>query len=270
MARRPTIEHPQLGPLTDDLLTRDVRVLQRLGGHRFSSDDVATAYVAARARPDAMRFCDLGTGLGSVLLQLLWKLPDATAVGVEAQAESFALLEENVARNGYSPRAELLHADLRSAEARAFLERAQPGGYDLVTGTPPYFPPGTAVAASDRQRTLARIEERGGVEAYVEVGALALAPRGTLVVCGDSRARGRVYEAAPRAGLGVVEEWDAIGRFGRAPLFSVWVMRREAGAPTRHELLLRDAAGEPGPGAAMLRAFGGFGPPPFGPGVPGR
>jgi tRNA1Val (adenine37-N6)-methyltransferase len=268
LARRASRDHPELGPLTDDLLTREVRVLQRLRGHRFSSDDVATAYVAARAHPEARRVCDLGTGLGSVLLQLLWKLPDATGVGVEAQASSFALLQENVARNGYSSRAELLHADLRSTEARVFLERAQPGGFDLVTGTPPYFPPGTAVAASDHQRTLARIEERGGVEAYVEVGARALAPRGTLVVCGDSRARLRVCEAARGAGLSLAEEWDAIGRFGRPPLFSVWVLRWEAMAPTRHELLLRDAAGEPGPGAAALRSFGGF--DPLGGTAPGR
>jgi tRNA1Val (adenine37-N6)-methyltransferase len=270
VARRASFEHPLLGPLTDDLLTRDVRVLQRLRGHRFSSDDVATAYVAARACPSAVRLCDLGTGLGSVLLQLLWKLPRATGVGVEAQAESFALLQENVARNGYCARTELLHADLRSTEASAFLAGAEPDGFDLVTGTPPYFPPGTAVAASDRQRTLARIEERGGVEAYVEVGAKVLAARGTLVLCGDSRARTRVYEATRRAGLALAEEWDAIGRFGRAPLFSVWVLRGESEGRTRHELLLRDAAGEPGPGAAVLRAFGGFDAPPFGPALRGR
>jgi tRNA1(Val) A37 N6-methylase TrmN6 len=261
MARRAAREHPELGPLTDDLLTEGVRVWQRLRGHRFSSDDVATAYVAARATPEARRFCDLGTGLGSVLLQLLWKLPGSSGVGVEAQAQSFTLLGENVARNGYASRAALLHADLRSSEALAFLERAQPGGFELVTGTPPYFPPGTAVAARDDQRTLARIEERGGVESYVEVGARVLSARGTLVLCGDSRARARLQDAARREGLAVAEEWDAIGRFGRPPLFSVWVLRREATPPTRHELLLRDAAGEPGPGAALLRSFGGFAAP---------
>ncbi len=76
-------------PLTDDLLTRDYRVFQRAKGHRFSSDDVATAYVAWHAAKGSRRVIDLGCGLGSVLLHLAWKLPEATLVGVEAQAISF-------------------------------------------------------------------------------------------------------------------------------------------------------------------------------------
>ena len=110
MAKK-TIEDPELGPLTDDQLTRDVRVFQRAKGHRFSSDDVVTAYVAYRAAPEARRVLDLGCGLGSVLLQLAWKLPDATLAGIEAQHESFQLLQRNVARSGYAARIRIEHGD---------------------------------------------------------------------------------------------------------------------------------------------------------------
>ena len=75
--KKPTHLDPLLGPLTDDALTREYRVWQRLGGHRFSSDDMATAWVAYGAAPDARRVLDLGTGLGSVLLQLAWRMPAA-------------------------------------------------------------------------------------------------------------------------------------------------------------------------------------------------
>src|SRR5687768_8406575 len=95
---------PELGALTDDLLTREVRVFQRKKGHRFSSDDVATAFVAYQAAPGARRVLDMGCGLGSVLLQLAWKLPEAELSGVEAQAQSFELLRRNVARSGFTAR----------------------------------------------------------------------------------------------------------------------------------------------------------------------
>ena len=51
MPPKPTAHDPVLGPLTDDLLTPDVRVWQRSHGHRFSSDDVATAFVGYHAQP---------------------------------------------------------------------------------------------------------------------------------------------------------------------------------------------------------------------------
>ena len=45
------------GELTADKLTRDVTLLQRKKGHRFSSDDVITAYVAYHAAPTAATVC---------------------------------------------------------------------------------------------------------------------------------------------------------------------------------------------------------------------
>ena len=41
--------------LTDDAITADFRIWQRRRGHRYSLDDVATAWVAVQARPAARR-----------------------------------------------------------------------------------------------------------------------------------------------------------------------------------------------------------------------
>jgi tRNA1Val (adenine37-N6)-methyltransferase len=163
------------GPITEDRLTRDFTIVQRLTGHRFSSDDMATAFVAVKRAPEASRVLDLGCGIGSVLLTVAWCLPRATLVGIEAQELSFEILRENVARNGLSDRVTVHHADIRDGTA-------QHGAFDLITGTPPYFPPDTAVDAMDAQRAYARIEYRGGIEAYVAAGAEALAPEGSLVL----------------------------------------------------------------------------------------
>ncbi|MFO0619069.1 MAG: SAM-dependent methyltransferase [Polyangiaceae bacterium] len=256
MSPRVALVDPILGPLTDDLLTPDVRVWQRARGHRFSSDDVATAFVAARARPDAARAVDLGTGLGSVLLMLAWKLRGTSFVAVEAQDPSFALLERNVARSGFADRIATLHGDFRALAG----ELEARGPFDLVTGTPPYFPAESCVAADDRQREYARVEHRGGVEAYVDVGARCMATDGTLVICGDARSGDRVARAAAVRALAVAETTEVIPKEGKAALFSVWVLRRGAAASAKRSLTLRGRRGETLPDADALRAFSGFPP----------
>ncbi|MBL9022175.1 MAG: methyltransferase domain-containing protein [Myxococcales bacterium] len=258
MTRQAHLVDPELGPLTHDRLTADVRVWQRRKGHRFSSDDVATAYVAWQTAPEASSFLDLGCGLGSVLLLLAWKMPGARAVGIEAQAQSFALLQRNVAESGFSPRITIHHGDLRDEAAIAGLG----SGFDLVTGTPPYFPPGHAIDAADEQRTRARIETRGGVEAYVRTATRLVGREGAIVICGDSAADPRVLAAASLYGARVTRRCDAIPRVGRPPLFSIWTLALGASGGTIEEstLTLRDAVGMPADGAAAMRAFSGFPP----------
>jgi tRNA1Val (adenine37-N6)-methyltransferase len=242
-----------LGPLTDDALTSDFRILQRAKGHRYSSDDLATAYVAWHARPSAKRVLDLGCGIGSVLLTLAWKMPDATFVGVEAQAISFALLERNVARTGVSERVRVHLGDLREDAIIAKLGR----DFDLITGTPPYFPPGTAFAAKDEQREYARIEHRGGIEAYLATAARVLSDEGVVVACADARVPERVARGAEDAKLFLHARCDVVPREGERPLFSIWTLGRAHRAVSSSTMTLRDAAGERTEDARNLRRFSG-------------
>ncbi len=253
---------PTLGPLTCDALTKDFEVFQRAKGHRFSVDDVATAYVAYRAREgvaptDAL---DLGCGLGSVMLHLAWKWPETRFVGVEAQELSFALVTKNLAHNQLpESRAKAFLGDLRNREVYA---SAVPlGGFPLITGTPPYFPPDTAVDALDVQRAYARIEYRGGVEAYIEAAASVLADDGIFVLCGDARATPRVANSAGRFQLRIVDETVIVAREGKPALFAVWTLRRNslnASSPSARALVIRDLRGERAQGSKDLRAFSGF------------
>ena len=247
-----------LGALTDDQLTPEVRVWQRRKGHRFSSDDVATASVAWHARPDAKRYLELGCGLGSVLLLLAWKCPSLVCAGIEAQASSFELLRRNVLRSGYAERVSIRQGDLRDG---AMLD-ALGTGFDLVTGTPPYFPPGTALDANDQQRTFARMELRGGVEVYLEAAARVVHAEGTVVMCGDSRANPRVMAAAKMLGLVVVARTEVIPKVGKPSLFSVWTLVcGQRSAPVEvATLTLRERDGRPAEGARWLREFSGFAP----------
>ncbi len=207
---------------TDDAVTADFRLYQRKGGHRYALDDVLAAAEAVRAVPNARSVLDLGTGIGSVLLMVAWKLREARLVGVERQALSFELLQCNVARNALGDRVQIVQGDLRDP---ALLDALPHRPFDLVTGTPPYFPPGTAVPSPDPQRAAARIELHGGVEDYVRSAARVLAPTGRLVLCVPARSASRVLAAAREARLQPLRRYDAYPHAQMAaPLLSVWTL----------------------------------------------
>jgi tRNA1(Val) A37 N6-methylase TrmN6 len=247
-----------LDDLSLDRLTADVSVFQRKKGHRFSSDDVITAWVAMQVCPAPARVLDLGCGLGSVLLHLAWSVPAAQLVGVEVQDISFALLQRNVAHNRLGERVAIHHGDFRDPALQQHL--LADGLFPLVTGTPPYFPAGTATHADDEQRARARMETRGGIEAYIATGARLLADHGWLVVCGDADAEPRLRAAADADGLAVSARYVVIPREHRPPLFTVWALRRahHGDICADHVLTLRDEHGERTADAKMLRAFSGF------------
>ena len=219
-------------------LSGDWRLLQKSSGHRWSLDDLATAwFAAAQCAAAPARLLDLGSGIGAVLLMLAWRFPAARALGVEAQAASAALARRSIGWNGADSRCTVVVADLRALPAPA-------NRFDLVSGTPPYLPPGTGRVPQREQQTGCHFEERGGIEAYCAAAAVALAPSGVFVACHSDVAR--TVRAAAAAGLRI-ERWrPVVPRAGKAPLFALFAMRRGAGSPADAEapLVVRDAVGQ--------------------------
>src|ERR1041384_2030194 len=123
---------------TLDALSGHFRIYQLRDGHRFSTDDVLTAWYGTAWAASAARVLDLGSGIGSVGMIAAWRLPGARFVAVEAQEESVRLARQSATDNGSEARYETRHADFRLPEAVRTDER-----FDRVLGSPPYFPPGT-------------------------------------------------------------------------------------------------------------------------------
>jgi len=237
--------------LTSDAITASFRITQRKRGHRFSVDDLATAWEAVRAAPEATSFLDLGCGIGSVLLMVAWRLSSARGFGIEAQEISFGLAQRNVRENGIDGRVEVVHGDLREV-TRDWRHR-----HDLVTGTPPYLPIGTASASPDPQRAAARIELRGGVEDYLAAAARVLSDTGVVVLCADGRMPERVIRGAAAAGLSPTRRVDIVPRAGRGTLFSVWTCGRVGRAFEHVAVVMRDEAGQrTAASIEMRRTFG--------------
>ena len=267
--RPETPDRPDLVPGPgEDLccLAGDYRIFQRRDGHRWSADDLITASFAVRtvlsgaraaARTGAptgamtgatprmgaapRRVVDLGCGIGTVLLFLAWRFPEAECTGIEAQEISAGMAARSVAWNGIERRCSVRHGDLRDVASHAGL-----GGADLVTGTPPYLPVGSGQESQRVQCGPCRFEHRGGIEDYCVTAAGLLAPGAPFVACAAGFQRARVYAAADAAGLAVTRWMDVLPKPGKPPLFCVFAMsHRELAGPMVEEtpLLLRGADG---------------------------
>src|SRR6185369_5150313 len=73
---------------TLDSISGYFRIFQLENGHRFSTDDVLTAWYGTSWCPSARTVLDLGSGIGSVATVAAWRLPGARLVTIEAQEES--------------------------------------------------------------------------------------------------------------------------------------------------------------------------------------
>jgi tRNA1(Val) A37 N6-methylase TrmN6 len=230
-------------------LAGDWRILQRLDGHRWSADDLITAWYACRG-PAPRRALDLGCGIGTVLLFTAWRFPEARCLGIEAQEVSANMARRSLAWNGVESRCRVENLDFREYHGES--------DFDLVTGTPPYFPPGSGLESDRVQRAPCRFEHRGGVEDYARVAAPLIAADGRFVACEAALQSVRVESAARAAGLTITGWLDVIPREGKPPLFCVFELRKQGvrrdetltirardGSWTREFRALREAMGLP-------------------------
>jgi tRNA1Val (adenine37-N6)-methyltransferase len=234
--------------LTIDALTGGWTIAQRKKGHRHSTDDLLTGWYAAEVAPTAHRLLDLGAGIGSVGLIALWRAPpDATLVAIEAQEVSFALLEQNIARNSLTSRVRAIQGDLRGVRFHEL--------FDLVTGSPPYWDVSQGVVPADSQKAHARFELRGDIRDYALAARAALDDNGRFVFCFPTVQRARAESAVAAAELRVLRSRDVIPRAGAEPLFTLFACCRAEDAGPDHirdePHIVRDEHGEP---TAMHRA----------------
>ncbi len=211
-----------------DALSGHFRIFQLKNGHRYSTDDVLTAWYASISAPAPRKILDLGSGIGTVALFLAWKFAGAHVTTVEAQAESYELAKRSVAFNGLSDRVTLRHEDFRESVWDTY------GPFDLITGTPPYFAVGAGSAGNHPQKNACRFETRGTIADYAITAAKLLAPGGVFVcVFPDDPEfqRGRALTAAREADLVVVRSRAVVLKEGNAPLLKLFMMMKTSDLP---------------------------------------
>lgn len=209
-----------------DAISGDYRLFQLSDGHRFSTDDILTAWYGTTWCPRADRVLDLGSGIGSVATVAAWRLPGARLETVEAQSESVRLARKSVRRNRLENRVTIREGDFRQ------FTPAEP--FDLVLGSPPYFPLEAGVHGDHPQKIACRFEARGDVRDYARAAARALAPGGVFAFCFPIRPEtqlDRAREAVTEAGLSLLRMRPVVFREGEEPMLGLFAACRASDLP---------------------------------------
>jgi tRNA1Val (adenine37-N6)-methyltransferase len=213
---------------TLDAISGHFRLFQLQEGHRFSTDDILTAWYGTTWCPTAQTALDLGSGIGTVGMICAWRMPNARFVTVEAQPESVALARKSAVYNGLVERYEIREGDFRDPGVLRPDER-----FDLVTGSPPYFPPETGSRSENSQRDACRFELRGTIADYCATAARHLATGGffACVFPVEPAQLARVEAAARDSGLVIVRKRPVVFRESEPPLIGLFGMMRSDDLP---------------------------------------
>lgn len=248
---------------TLDVICGHFCLFQLRGGHRCSTDDVLTAWYGTSWAPSASTALDLGSGIGSVGMIAAWRLPGARFVTVEAQDRSVRLARKSAAYNGLEARYDIRLGDFRDPGILSAGER-----FDLVLGSPPYFPLGTGAKGDHPQKTQCRFETRGDIADYTRAAMRHLAGGGVFACVFPENQQARVARAAAEAEAVIVRRRPVVFRDGDAPLVSLFIMMRATDLPepmrgqtwVEPPLVIRRADGTVHPEYAAVKLSFGFPP----------
>jgi tRNA1Val (adenine37-N6)-methyltransferase len=219
---------------TLDAISGHFRIFQLRDGHRFSTDDVLTAWYGTTWAPRASSILDLGSGIGSVAMIAAWRLPGARIITIEAQEESVRLARKSAAYNGLEARYEIRHGDFREDGSVGASERAplrEDERFDLVLGSPPYFPLDAGVHGDHPQKVACRFELRGDITDYGRVAARHLLAGGVFACVFPEEQLPRIETAARTAELTIVRRRPVVFKEGEAPLVALFAMMRRQDLP---------------------------------------
>ncbi len=254
VSRLPSLEEETGEELFVSGLVGPWRIFQRRNGHRHGIDDATTAWYALQKTPPVKKALDLGAGIGTVGLAVLWGLGQgAELTCVEAQEISYRLLMENIRGNGLEQRVQAIQGDIRDLDSGE--------QFPLITGSPPYFPIGTGSLPEDSQKAHARFELRGDVGDYARAARRHITGDGLFVFCFPFQQKSRCIKLVTDAGFRLMSVRDVVPMTRKPPLFSLYCASLSFnGAVTEEEPLI--VAFEDGmytPEMMAIQATRGFG-----------
>ena len=221
-----------------DSLCGDYVIYQPREGQRYTTDDILVAWLAVRELKERgiqpASFLDLGSGLCSVPMIVLWAFPAMRGIGIEISQRRCELGTTSLAKNGLAGRFNLVAGDLREVRL--------PERFGLITSSPPYYETGEGPVSPNADKAGVRFELHGSIDDYCRAAAEHLQPGGIFTAVYPFQYRQRMRAAAQASALAHEREVRVITREGKPPLLSLFVLNRGGpGADVQEELVIRGA-----------------------------
>ncbi len=140
--------------------------------------------------------------------------------------------------------------------------------FDLVLGSPPYFPLGTGIEGDHPQKVACRFELRGDIADYCATAAKHLTLGGFFTCVFPTEQLARVKSATAAAKLSIIRQRPIVLREGAEPLLTLFGMSLAEHLPewfraqtwTEPELIIRRKDGQVHPEYAAVKLAIGFPP----------
>ncbi len=144
-------------------------------GYRFSLDPVLAAHFPTLKKNE--RILDLGCGCGIIGLILCYRHADKniSVTGLELQEDLARLARSNAESNGYQDRFLVIQGNVH--DCREIFEAES---FTQVIANPPFFGEGTGRLSSNHEAQLARHQQDGGIDLFVEAAAYSVKNRGRV------------------------------------------------------------------------------------------
>lgn len=176
----------------DYFLGDRIALRQPVRGYRAGIDAVL---LAATARPGEGPLLDLGSGVGTVGLCALARLPDLRATLVERTPELAQLARDNIAANALDDRAEVVEAEIGKplpAEAARVLKA---GSFAHVVANPPFHDEAAGTSSLWPLKAVSHAMTSDALEQWARFIARMAAPGGRATMIHKAEALPRILSA---------------------------------------------------------------------------
>ncbi len=226
---------PQFMTMQTDRLSGDLVIYQPVQGQRYTTDDVLTAWLAVRELREhpvsAAAFLDLGCGLCSVSMIVLWCCRDMHGIGIERAEERLACARHSLVANHLKNRFRLINADVRTLRLKM--------RFSFITSSPPYYELRDGPLSPHPDRARVRFETKGGIEDYFQAAAAHAYTPARFITIYPTRYKERVNAAAAMSGFSIQRSIDVIPRAGKPALFTLFSCTTQPGSVITEELTVR-------------------------------
>lgn len=208
---------PQNELTTYSILRGKVQLSQPKTGYRSGIDPIfLAASVPLRHGESAL---EVGTGVGTALLALAYRVPEARLTGLEMQRHLIRIAQTNILANSMHGRVDVMAGDLMTPPPRLAAS-----SFSHVFSNPPYHTEKKAVKSHIPSKALSHIESSAPLNKWVDFCVRMVKPKGSVtIIMTAARLDELVHHMSERlGGIEVFPLWAKPGEPAKRVIVRGW------------------------------------------------